>query len=469
MSSGPENSARNRPVRAGQRLSGAGQLSSLVTVQPALNLIVAGVEPRRVEQGVSLECPVELAESMTVWASYDAADLDNNVQPTFVGSPDWPASQVSAPTRRIFVVVKWGTGGGQNFVEFDVSEGVGVTVPTNVVEVYAYSESTNLDQTGLAVDPQITAKPWTIMVHASPGRAAKESRRTRQVVQPKMLNNDGTIPESFPQEWNVFINRTLCAIDCVPCGDGDGDGDGDVLGYFDALAQPVVPHPNNNEFDNVSELAAYTTYRVDASAGTYVESIDQSNLTVSLANQNVRFNGTHRATPLPSADFSVWTKISNGVFDLVSTGLGEGLMGLMIGDDTLLSSPATADVVHFTVDQRGAVNTGVLLSIVRSRYNATGVISYYSSTSTTGLALPFLNSIFLRMRWRASPAKMFFDVSADGVAWTNIAIGTNVPLTPTRAGIHVYNNNGTNTAVRAEFLRFSNSAAFDQYALGRVV
>jgi len=460
MNRGPEDSARLRPVRAGQRLTGAGQFSSLVTVQPALNLIVAGVSARQVAQGVSLEVDATLSDCMTVWFGYDPAEAANNVQPTFDPVPSWPASAVAQPTRRIFGVVKWGIGGGQQYVEIDVSEGVGVTIPTSVCEAYAYSENTPLTQDGRAVDQAIEPQPWTVHVHAAPGRAAKEARRTRQVVQPYLIAPDELCPQGFNPDWCAFIDKTMDLI----AGDGDGDGDGDEpLGYFDAMAKPLVPHPNDVEFDSPADLAAFTTWRVDTSSGTYSAGVANSVLSVSLAGQNVRFAGLTRTTPT-GQDFSVWTKMSMGVFDLANG--DEGICALILADDNIITNPSTADVLFVCLNQYGINNTGPKLGILRARYNAGAVVSYYNSTP---LSQPYPQSVWMRVRWRNAPAKMFFDVSLDGVAWTEIKIGTDVPLTPTRAGFAVYNTFNTNTITRHDFLRFSNSSAFADFTLGRVV
>lgn len=244
---------------------------------------------------------------------------------------------------------------------------------------------------------------------------------------------------------------------------GGGGGGGATLGYFDPMAKPLVPHANDVEFDSPGDLAAFTTWRVDTSAGTYVESVANSVLSVSLENQNIRFAGLTRSAPT-GQDFSVWTKMSMGVFNLANG--DEGIAALILADDNIITNPSTADVLFFLLNQYGLNNTQPSLRILRARYNAGNVSPYYSNTTGTQT---YVQSVWLRVRWRNSPAKMFFDVSLDGVCWTEIKIGTDVPLTPTRAGFAVYNTFNTNTITRHDFLRFSNSAAFADFTPGRVV
>lgn len=198
MPTGPQTSVAIAPSRAGQLLRGAGRLSSLITVTPALNLIVAGVRAVEIGQGVSLEVSPDKADCMTVWLGYDPMQ-GNAVPVEFSPSPTWPASAVDQPTRRIFAVITWGAGGGQKYVEIDVSEGVGVTVPTATCEVYAYSENVNTTQTGAEIDPAIQPQPtWSVSVHAAPGRTSKEGRRTRQIVQPIQIPAEFLPPNDPP-------------------------------------------------------------------------------------------------------------------------------------------------------------------------------------------------------------------------------------------------------------------------------
>jgi hypothetical protein len=120
-----------------------------------------------------------------VWFGYDPADIGNALPSVeYAPQPNWPTAALNQPTRRLFGVVTWGSGGGRQTVEVDVSEGVGVTVPTSTCEVYVYSETIFLTPNGEEVDPLLEQQDWSVMVHAAPGRAAKEARRTRQVVQP---------------------------------------------------------------------------------------------------------------------------------------------------------------------------------------------------------------------------------------------------------------------------------------------
>ena len=211
MSRGPQSSVRLAPSRAGQRLDNAGRLGQLVTVQPALNLIVTGVTATPVGQGVSLEVPPELSDCITVWLGYDPAAKGNNLPQTqYAPQPDWPLSAQNQATRRLFATIEWGAAGGRQVVEVDVSEGVGVTVPTATCEVYVYSETIALTVNGEAVDPAIEVQDWSVMVHAAPGRAAREARRTRQVVQPLVVPDfilPPNTPPSRPREVFATIDE----------------------------------------------------------------------------------------------------------------------------------------------------------------------------------------------------------------------------------------------------------------------
>lgn len=205
MARSPQGSVSVSPSRAGQLLRGAGQLSSLVTITPALNLIVAGVNATPIDQGISLSVPPELADCITVWLGYDPMS-GNSVQTTFTPSPSWPASAQDQPTRRIFGLIKWGAGGGQQYVECDVGEGCGVVVPCATCEVYAYSEQTALIVNGKEVDPAIQSQPtWSLSVHASPGRTAINARRTRQVVQPAIVPADVLPPNPVPRRPSATL------------------------------------------------------------------------------------------------------------------------------------------------------------------------------------------------------------------------------------------------------------------------
>lgn len=218
MASAPQASVALSPSRAGQLLRGAGRLSGLITITPALSLIVAGVRAEKIGQGVSLEVSPDKADCMTVWFGYDP-QAGNAVPVEFSPSPSWPASAADQPTRRIFAVVTWGAGGGQQYVEIDAHEGVGVTIPTATCEVYAYSEQTSLDQLGTASDPAIVVQPtWTVSVHAAPGRSSKEGKRTRQVVQPIAIPAEFLPPNDPP-------NRPREALAFKALDDGGGGGD----------------------------------------------------------------------------------------------------------------------------------------------------------------------------------------------------------------------------------------------------
>jgi hypothetical protein len=198
MRGGPQSSVSLQPSRAGQLLRGAGQLSDLQTVTPALNLIVAGVKATPIAQGVSLEVPPEKADCITVWVGYDP-QAGNAVPTAFTPSPIWPASAADQPTRRLFALIKWGAAGGQQYVEIDVSEGCGVVVPSSVCEVYLFSEQTNLITAGTEPEPGVVEQPtWSVSVHAAPGRTAIESRRTRQVVQPLQVPSIFLPPNPAP-------------------------------------------------------------------------------------------------------------------------------------------------------------------------------------------------------------------------------------------------------------------------------
>ena len=468
MNRGPEDSARLRPVRAGQRLTGAGQLSSLVTVQPALNLIVAGVNARQVAQGVSLEVDATLADCMTVWFGYDPAEAANNVQPTFDPAPSWPASAAAQPTRRIFGVVKWGVGGGQQYVELDVSEGVGVTIPTNVCEAYAYSESTNLTQDGREVDQDIEPQPWTVHVHAAPGRAAKEARRTRQVVQPYLIAPEELCPQGFNPDWCAFIDKTMDLI----AGDGDGDGDGDgPLGYFEPLATPTVPNVRDLEFNNPADAATMVTFNPGNLVG-FDKSISNSCLRITSPVQtipNYRMAGAYRDCPT-GVDWSCWTKINIASFPNDTAGNGVA-GGFLLFDNTVLTSPATADFVVCQFNIQSNLTTISPDRIYVQRWND------YQHSGVTNLQLytDIARSdehIWLRLRWINSSTTLQIDSSADGVSWRQFFSNSSIGLTPTQVGLlcssTVFVPVG-NIVCSYDFLRFSNSSAIGDMTLGRVV
>jgi hypothetical protein len=201
MSNGPQSSVSVTPARAGQLLRGAGQQSRLLTVTPALNLIVAGVEATPINQGISLSVPPEKADCITVWVGYDAGQ-GNSVPVVYSPSPIWPASAADQPTRRLFALIKWGAAGGQQYAEIDVSEGCGLVVPCATCEVYLYSEQTAV-QAGInsvEIDPAIQPQPtWTVNVHAAPGRTAVNARRTRQVVDPFLVPASAFPPNPIPR------------------------------------------------------------------------------------------------------------------------------------------------------------------------------------------------------------------------------------------------------------------------------
>lgn len=197
MKGGPQSSAGLRPVRSGQRIENAGAFGRLIVI-PQLNLVVTGVESRPIAQGVSLEVPPERSDCMTVWLGYDAAEQGNRLPITFQPFPDWPTPVLNQATRRLFAVIAWGSGGGKQFVEVDVAEGCGVTVPTATCEVYVYSETTRTTPVGDEIDPLIEEQPWSVYVHAAPGRAATGARRTRQVVSPQGVPAELLPPNPAP-------------------------------------------------------------------------------------------------------------------------------------------------------------------------------------------------------------------------------------------------------------------------------
>lgn len=443
MNRGPEDSARLRPVRAGQRLTGAGQLSSLVTVQPALNLIVAGVQARQIAQGVSLEVDATLADCMTVWFGYDPAEAANNVQPTFDPAPSWPASAAAQPTRRIFGVVKWGVGGGQQYVELDVSEGVGVTIPTNVCEAYAYSESTNLTQDGREVDQDIEPQPWTVHVHAAPGRAAKEARRTRQVVQPYLIAPEELCPQGFNPDWCAFIDKTMDLI----AGDGDGDGDGDEpLGYFDPMAIPVVSNASDEEFGTGTTMVLFDPNTIGTTFA-----LSNSLLRVSApATSPNRITGLYK--PTPAGEFSAWAVLTSN----------RGQQNTSLCCMAICAALPTALVPLQLAFFNQSFGTNITQFYLQN-YTDLNTFSSTLVNARNGDDGPH----WIRLRYLPSSTRLSWDLSGDGVNWLTVYETTSPFVTPNY--IILGGAGSVDATYNFDFLRFSNSAAPEALTLGKEV
>lgn len=240
---------------------------------------------------------------------------------------------------------------------------------------------------------------------------------------------------------------------------GGGGGGGASLGYYDPSAQPEAPNAADEEF--ASGLGALTAFNPGSLAG-FAATTEHSMLrmvTTPQASATYRIAGVLRA--IPSGDWSAWTRISVTSEATSAVQLNGG--GLFIADG---DADATADLI--TIGMHPLLGTAD--TIVRAqRWSA---YDAFSATLAGAEAVAPGTTLWMRMRYVSSTQRLSCDISSDGAGWMQIHTAAPSSVIPARIGVFVACSAGVSVAspvVRADFLRFSTSAAADAVTLGRVV
>jgi hypothetical protein len=248
-------------------------------------------------------------------------------------------------------------------------------------------------------------------------------------------------------------------------GAPSGGGGGSAIGSFAPLAAPSTPHASDDEFDGDALGAAWTVWQPGTPPGFGVTVADSqiAIVTDTYASSTTNLAGIHRAAP--SGDWAAWTKVSVSAEGVTPSAHDHG-GGLLLASDDIVANPSTADVISWIVSPRAA-GTATLAYVINW--------SAYDTFSSTALALTLpagTTSLWQRARYASGTTTLSLDMSTDGIGWTRVFSTSSPFITPQRIGFVTRASDGPSLdspIVRADFLRFSASAAYSQPAPGRVV